>query len=73
MEIKMDKLKVWIVTQWNGTQEPIVSPFSNEEAAQAYYRACLKNDRHFACIDECEVYSKYYDGSKWIPSPPDEN
>lgn len=53
----MDTLKVWIVTQWNGTQEPLVSPFSNQEDAKAYYQHCRKDDRHFVCIDECEVYT----------------
>ena len=58
--------KVWIVTTWESDTEPMVNPFNNKEAAEAYYHYERFEKYHNCCIDECEVFSKFYDGSSWI-------
>ena len=59
--------KVWIVTTWESFDtEPMVSPFNNKTAAEAYYHYEKFEKHHNCCIDECEVFSKLYDGKKWV-------
>lgn len=49
---------VYVVTLWNNGEEPVVTVFSDEDAARAYMAFC-KNNYDGACVDECPVYSKF--------------
>lgn len=51
--------KVWVVTYWsnNTEEEPIVTVFDNDDAAQNCYKYFNRKEEH-CCIDECPVYKE---------------
>lgn len=58
-QMTLNHQTVYVVTDYTPTVEnlvePIVSVFSNEEAATIFY-ASIKGDRK--CLDECPVYTR---------------
>ena len=48
----------WIVTFWDGTQEPTVTAFDNEEAAQRCYET-FKLLHEGICLDQVPVYHDF--------------
>lgn len=58
---------VWIVTYYDKGEEPVVTPFGNKEAAEACYNY-FKLQHDGCCLDECDVYNKFFDGEKWVGS-----
>lgn len=53
-------MTVWIVTVSNPSEEPIVTAFSNEEAAQKCY-SYFKEYGLFntVCLDKCKVFDHF--------------
>lgn len=51
--------KVYIVTYWDAGEEPVVTAFSNRDAADRCYRY-FKIDHDGCCIDECNIYQDFY-------------
>ena len=49
---------LWIVTYWDGTQEPTVTAFDNEEAAQRCYET-FKLLHEGICLDQVPVYHDF--------------
>lgn len=49
---------VYIVTYWDGEEEPTVTPFSNREAAEKCYEYFNKIHK-CCCIDECQIFSTF--------------
>lgn len=48
---------VYVVTYWNGNEEPIVTVWNNKINADKHYEYC-KTTQENAIIDECKVYKK---------------
>lgn len=49
---------VWIVTCWNKDEDPIVTPWDNEENARLHLDYCKRNFTN-SCIDKCNVYHTF--------------
>lgn len=51
---------VWVVTYWDGEEEPIVTVFNNEFSANKYLDYIQNEKKHDGyCIDECPVYQLF--------------
>ena len=50
--------EVWIVTYWDKGEEPTVTPFFNEEAANKAYNY-FKSEHEGCCIDKCKIYNSF--------------
>lgn len=60
----MDRLHIWVVTYWESfltgpTDEPVVSVFDNEEAAQKCYKY-FKQQYSGCCIDKAPIYHEFF-------------
>ena len=49
---------VWIVTYWDKGDEPVVTPFDNQEAATKCYEY-FKTIHDGCCLDECTIFHKF--------------
>jgi len=54
----MQSNTVWIVTYWDNGDEPVVSPFNNEDAARKCYEY-FKTCHDGCCIDKCDIFSNF--------------
>lgn len=60
----MNKLKnVYVVTEFNQTDEPIVTVFNQKDVAEKFAKLIHRGDGRLeeseCCIDECPVYSDF--------------
>lgn len=52
------RTEVYCVTYWDDSEEPVVTIFDNEEAANKCYDY-FKMHHEGCCIDSCEIYSSF--------------
>ena len=53
-----DSKKAWSVIYWDKGEEPVVTLFDNEEAANNCYKY-FKLHHDGCCIDECSIFSNF--------------
>ena len=59
--IENEKRTVWVVSYYDYNNLPVVTVFSNKDAASLYYNYELKKNKHEKIdIDQCPIYSTFY-------------
>lgn len=51
--------QVWIVSWCEYGEAPVVTPFNNKEAAEAYYNYELTRNHEKTDIDLCDAYTTF--------------